>query len=91
MHVKLEKETHAAFRTRLFTHNLSMQEVFDAFAKLVVGGDSRATRIIEDIVVKKVEAQVNGKIKRRRKKNHVSENDRDVLYNMIEGQGQCQV
>lgn len=85
VHVKLEKDTHAAFRTRLFTHNLSMQEVFEAFANLVVRGDSRANKIVENIIVKKVEAQIDGKIKRRRKKEKVSENERDVLYNMIEG------
>lgn len=86
VHVKLEKSTHAAFRTQLFNHNLSMQEVFDEFAKLVVRGDSRTQKIIEDIVVRKVEAQIDGKItRRRRKKKPVNENDRDVLYSMIEG------
>lgn len=92
VHVKLEKSTHAAFRTQLFNHNLSMQEVFDEFARLIVRGDSRAQKIIENLIVRKVEAQIDGKLghlkqkqKQKQKKKPVNENDRDLLYSIIEG------
>lgn len=83
VHVKLDKEVHAALRGKMFQHNLSMQEVFDEFAKLVVSDDSRATRIVEHLVMRKVKEAIDGKPKKKRDRG-VSELDHDALYDLIE-------
>lgn len=82
VHVKLDKNVHAALRAKLFQHNLSMQEVFDEFAKLVVTDDSRAGRIVEHLIMRKVKEAINGKPKKRDR--GINELDNDTLYNLIE-------
>lgn len=82
MHVKLDKAVHAALRAKLFQHNLSMQEVFDEFAKLVAADDRAAERIVENLVMRKVREAIDGKPKRRDRS--VSELDHDTLYDLIE-------
>lgn len=83
VHVKLDKEVHAALRSRLFQHNLSMQEVFDEFAKLVVSEDNRAEKIVERLVMRKVKEAIEGKPKKQRDRS-VNELDHDALYDLIE-------
>lgn len=83
IHVKLDKEVHASLRAKLFQHNLSMQEIFDEFAKLVVSDDRAAERIVENLVMRKVKEALEGKPKRPRQRA-VSELDHDALYDLIE-------
>lgn len=83
VHVKLDKEVHAALRARLFQHNLSMQEVFDEFAKLIATDDRSANRIVENLVMRKVKEAIEGKPKRQRDRS-VGELDHDTLYDLIE-------
>jgi hypothetical protein len=83
VHVKLDKDVHAALRARLFQHNLSMQEVFDEFAKLIASDDSRAQRIVEQLVMRKVKEAIEGKPKRQHTRS-VNELDHDALYDLIE-------
>jgi hypothetical protein len=83
IHVKLEKNVHAAFRSALFKHNLSMQEVLDEFARLVASDDGRARRIVEALVMRKVQEAIEGKPKKERIRS-VNELDHDALYDLIE-------
>ena len=83
VHVKLDKDIHAALRARLLQHNLSMQEVFDEFAKLIVSDDGRAEKIVKHLVMRKVKEAIEGKPKRQRDRS-VNELDHDALYDLIE-------
>ena len=83
VHVKLDKDVHAALRAKLFQHNLSMQEVFDEFAKLIASDDARAGRMLEQLVMRKVKEAIDGKPKRTRDRS-VNELDHDALYDLIE-------
>ena len=83
VHVKLDKDVHAAFRARLFQHNLSMQEVFDEFAKLFVSDNRSAKHIVEHLVMRKVEEAIAGKPKRQRDRG-INELDHAALYDLIE-------
>lgn len=83
VHVKLDKDVHAALRGKLFKHNLSMQEVFDEFAKLVASEDKSACRIVENLVMRKVREAIEGKPKKERTRS-VNELDHDALYDLIE-------
>lgn len=82
IHIKLDKDVHAAFRGKLFKHNLSMQEVFDEFAKQFVTDDTRAVRIVEQLVMRKVKEAIEGKPKKR--DGSVNELDHDTIYDLIE-------
>jgi hypothetical protein len=86
VHVKLEKDVHAAFRARLFKHGISMQEVFDEFAKLVCSDDSKATKIVEALIMRKIREVIDGAPKKkRRNERKINELDHDALYDLIEG------
>ncbi len=88
IHVKLEKDVHAALRARLFQHNVSMQEVFDEFARQFVSGDASANRIVDRYVMKKVQALIAGEKKPRRSAVPINELDHDALYHLI-GEGEA--
>lgn len=83
VHVKLDKEVHASLRAKLFQHNLSMQELFDEFAKLVASDDHKAGVIVERLVMRKVKEAIDGKPKKQRDRS-VNELDHDALYDLIE-------
>jgi hypothetical protein len=90
IHVKLDKDVHAALRAQLFKHNLSMQEVFDEFAKLFVTDDVRASRIVESLVMRKITEALEGTKKSKKAKKRsdrkINELDHDSLYHLIDSQ-----
>ena len=85
VHIKLEKETHAAFRARLFQQNVSMQEAFDEFAKQVAEGTRSANFIIDSIVKRKLREAIEGRTPKK-KYEGFGELDSESLYNLINGQ-----
>ena len=48
IHINLTRATHSEYRKILFDHSLSMQEVFELFARLAGDGDHRALSIVEE-------------------------------------------
>lgn len=53
VHVSLLPDTHAEFRIVSIKHGVSMQDIFEEFATLVISGDRECNRVIEDLVEKK--------------------------------------
>jgi hypothetical protein len=87
VHIKLEKETHAAFRAYLFKRGISMQEAFDEFAKQVAEGLRSGTSIVEAVSRRKLKDAIEGRSsKRRRKDKSFGELDSESLYHLINGQ-----
>lgn len=82
VHVKLSKESHAALREKLFKHGLTMQDIFEGLADIVLSDNGRADKIIQGIVKKKIREQIEGVKKNIRMP--VSEFDTETLYNLIE-------
>ena len=58
VHVKLDKPTHAGFKTRLLHHDLTMQAAFEEFARLVAAGNSAAVAILERMAMAKIKAEL---------------------------------
>jgi len=84
VHFKLDKDVHLALRAMLFKYNLTMQELFDEFAFLVVQDTPKARSIVESILNKKMKYALSGiKKPKRKKKEFFNEIDTDTLYNMI--------
>lgn len=84
IHVKLDKQVHATLRAKLFKYNLSMQEVFDDFARLIAEDNKRAQVILELLVQKKLKRALEGKL-RQKEDLALNEMDADALYNLING------
>lgn len=84
VHVKLKKEVYLRLREKLFAYQLSLQSVFDEFSSLIVDEEKRATKILEELALKKARAELE---KPTRKfpgsKERIDELDHNTLYNMI--------
>jgi hypothetical protein len=81
VHIKLTKDVHFALRATLFKHNISMQELFEEFARLVASDTPKGKSIIESIVTRKIKESISGiRVKRDRS---MGELDSETLYNMI--------
>ena len=89
VHFKIDKDVHLALRTKLFKYDITMQELFDEFANLVVTDATRAQSIIESIINKRIKSVLingnNTKKKKRiySKKEVFNEIDINTLYSMI--------
>jgi len=84
IHFKLDKDVHLSLRTILFKYDISMQDLFDEFACLVVNDAPKARSIVESILNKRMTSALNCEKKPKRKKREVfNEVDADTLYNII--------
>jgi hypothetical protein len=85
VHIKLKKEVHAGFRTKLFEHGISMQKVLNEFARLVACGDHRAMMIIKNLCKRELQAEIDKMDKVKRHEEDMNELDQEALYDLIEG------
>ena len=84
IHVKLKKDVHLRLREKLFAYQLSIQSVFDEFAHLIVNDEKRAMKILEDLAIKRAQAELEKPLKNSEKTHErVDELDHNTLYNMI--------
>jgi hypothetical protein len=88
VHVKIENQDLHSLRTYLISKNLTMQDIFEEFAQLVVTKDRRALSILESLCRKKIEnfmkLDKEDKVERKdKKKYYLSELETDALYNLI--------
>lgn len=58
VHVALMKETHSEFRALLLKHGISMQAVFEEFAKQAILENAYAVRVIESAKENKKSNQI---------------------------------
>lgn len=91
IHVKLKPDIHASLRGKLFHYNLTMQDIFDGFAKLVAKDDKKAIKILEYLAQDKIEntilrAENKEKIKKEEHRQYyLSELEEEAMYNLIKG------
>lgn len=88
IHFKLRTDIHAALRTTLFKHNITMQELFDECACLVALDTAKGQSIINLITNKKIKKVLSVSctssiIAKKKKKESFNDLDSDALYNMI--------
>jgi arginine deiminase len=83
VHFKINKEVHFALRAKLFKHNISMQELFDEFARTIASDSPKAQTFIDSVVSKKLKQALSGE--RKRRKEPVGDFDAETLYNVING------
>lgn len=87
VHFKLDKEVHLALRAKLFKYDISMQELFDEFARLVATDASKAQSIVDIIINKRFKSVLANGTKRKKraynKKESFTDMDAEALYNII--------
>lgn len=86
VHVKLDRETHANFKSQLAQHGLSMQEAFEEFARLVGSGSASANNLLVRLLrnqVKEELATVGLKPSSQRTSKRINELDSERLYDLI--------
>ena len=77
VHIALYSETHKDIRKALVERDLSLQELFQRFAELVVNHDKRATRILDDLERDKRSGNV------KRVKVSIDKRSANTIYDMI--------
>ena len=82
VHIKLLKDSHTALREKLFKHGVTMQDLFEDYADILVSDTAKAEKIIERITIKKIKSMIEGK--RSENRLVMGELDSDTLYNLIE-------
>lgn len=87
IHFKISKDVHLALRAKLFKYDISMQLLFDEFARLVATDSPKAQSIINLILNKRIKSTLaNSPLKKKRpynRKETLSDIDTEALYNMI--------
>lgn len=86
VHVKLDKETHANFKSQLAQHGLSMQEAFEEFARLVGSGSASANNLLLRLLRREIKeelASVGLKPSSQRTPKRINELDPERLYDLI--------
>ena len=85
IHIKLDKNVHHALRVRLFKEGISMQEMFDEFARQVVTDSNLANKIVKSLINKKMLKALEGPVMtQKRRTDSFNELDSDRLYDMID-------
>lgn len=74
VHLKLLPETHAGIRLLCTKRGISMQELFEEFAQLVLIDDPRAGPIVDNLVIRK----------RERYYRRLSRTDAESIFDIIE-------
>lgn len=87
IHIQIDKDVHTAMRTQLFMRGLSMQELFNEFARLISMSDARAIKIVERFEQRKLNELLGREAtpvhRPKAPVKRIDELDHDVLYNMI--------
>jgi len=83
VHLKLKKETHIALREKLVRHGVSIQDLFQHYAEIIIEDSPRSERIIQKIVNKKIKDLLEKK-KNNRKNLPIGDLDSETLYNLLE-------
>lgn len=84
IHIKISKEVHSSLRMKLFKHNITMQELFNEFARLVVTDTAKSESIIKFIVRKRLEAFLNATTEKKQiKVSQMGDLDNETLYSLI--------
>lgn len=94
VHVKLDRSTHAGFKTRLLHHDLTMQGAFEEFAKQVAEGVPSAIRILERMASNKIKADLAevGLTRKgsKRRSGPLDVLDHESLYDLINDGGDAE-
>lgn len=86
IHIEMNKELFLRLRAKLFIDELSVQKVFEEVARLIVAGDSRTEKIINELKVEQLQAKLQAELaksSRTKPVTHMSELDHDKLYDLI--------
>jgi hypothetical protein len=83
VHVKLTKESHAALREKLFRYGITMQDLFQEAADMVLSESPKAERLLQRVAKKKLIATLEKT--NRNRHLHIGELDSETLYNLLEG------
>lgn len=78
VHVALFSDTHKDLRKALVERDLSMQELFQRFSELIISGDKKAIRIVDDLEKDKRSGNVV------KPKSSIDRRSQDLIYDMLE-------
>jgi hypothetical protein len=87
IHINLDKDVHAALRTKLFPHGLSMQEIIEEFVRCLVNDTQATDKIINNYLSRRLRDAIEREAQRKQirvNKKSLTELDHEALYNLID-------
>ena len=87
VHIKLTREQHAALRTELIKHNLSMQDIFFEMVEILISDDKTFKNFTAAAAKRQRRDEA---IPRKMTTKPLGEMDSDELYDLIERESQPQ-
>lgn len=83
VHIKLDKDTHTALRSLCFHKGISMQDIFEVFARALCEGDSKAIGIIDKTILQRLNLPKRASKYRKKTATELGDKEKDALYDMI--------
>jgi hypothetical protein len=84
VHISLFTETHKELRKALVERSLSMQELFQRFSELVLSGDKRAVKILDDLEKDKRTGAIS------KPRTSVDKRSASVIYDIIAAESEIE-
>lgn len=81
LNIWIDKNAYIKLRTTLFRYDISIQEIFEDFALLLLSDTDRGNAILKRFAKQKMQRKIDGQEKPERKV--FSEQDVDALYDLI--------
>lgn len=82
IHIKLSKDIHTALRERLLKAGITMQDLFQDAAELILTDSPRAQKTLDNISRKKMKRYLEGGNKKQTRA--LGELDTETLYSLLE-------
>lgn len=83
IHVKLDKSVHASLRSLCFHKGVTMQDIFEEFAKSLCDGDARAVGVIDRMILQRLNLPKRTSKYRKKIATELEDKEKDALYDMI--------
>ena len=83
VHIKLDKSTHSSLRALCFHKGISMQDIFEEFARSLRDGEKRSVAIIDKMIVKRLNLPKKTRVYKKRRSTELEELEKEALYDMI--------
>lgn len=84
VHIKLDKSTHSSLRALCFHKGISMQDIFEEFARSLRDGEKRSVAIIDRMIVKRLNLPKKSRIYKKKKSTELEDLEKEALYDMID-------
>lgn len=83
VHIKLSNDVHLALRTLCFRKGITMQGVFEEFARLLANDDVKALGIVDRMILDRLDIPNRRSKTKKQSATELNENEKESIYDLI--------